>query len=92
MPRAVAPGPVSGHPAATHRVGACARSRAVATYGALSNRAFVELVYNNVLGRQGDGGGVAHWEGQLNGGRDRGSVMVGFSESAEFILATGTTP
>ncbi|HMJ76425.1 MAG TPA: DUF4214 domain-containing protein, partial [Iamia sp.] len=54
-------------------------------YGALSNEAFVELVYENVLGRPGEGDGVAFWTGQLNSGaRTRGQVMTGFSESPEY--------
>jgi hypothetical protein len=57
-------------------------------YGALSNAAFVDLVYQNVLGRGGDQGGVSYWNGQLDSGaRDRGSVMVGFSESPEYVAA-----
>ena len=63
-----------------------------ATYGSLSDEAFVELVYNNVLGRTADAGGLAHWVGQLAAGVDRGTVMVGLSESPEFIVATGTIP
>ncbi|HEV7722546.1 MAG TPA: DUF4214 domain-containing protein, partial [Iamia sp.] len=45
----------------------------------------VELVYENVLGRPGEGDGVAFWTGQLNSGaRTRGQVMTGFSESPEY--------
>lgn len=57
-------------------------------YGHLSNRAFVELLYQNVLGRAGDGGGLAHWTSVLDGGKPRGEVMVGFSESNEFVTAS----
>ncbi|HSL56937.1 MAG TPA: family 43 glycosylhydrolase [Acidimicrobiales bacterium] len=59
-------------------------------YGQLSDRAFVELVYANVLGRAPDGGGLTHWTGMLGSGRTRGWVMIGFSESAEFRSLTGT--
>jgi hypothetical protein len=62
----------------------------VGTYGSLTNGRFVELVYSNVLGRTADPAGSAYWQGQLAGGLDRGKMMVGFSESAEFILATGS--
>ena len=56
-----------------------------AKYGALSNRAFVELVYDNVLGRSGDAGGISYWTGQLNAKKkSRGQVMLNFSESNEF--------
>lgn len=54
-------------------------------YGGLTNAQFVTRVYLNVLGRQPDPSGLAHWTGQLNtGAMTRGQVMVGFSESAEF--------
>lgn len=61
----------------------------VARYGALSQSGFVDLIYRNVLGRPADLGGLTYWVGQLvNGLRDRGSVMLGFSESAEHVRAT----
>jgi hypothetical protein len=54
-------------------------------YGALGNGQFVDLVYNNVLGRAADPGGKAFWQGQLDGGlKTRGQVMLGFSESDEY--------
>ena len=56
------------------------------TYGALSNSAFVTLVYENVLERSPDAGGLAYWKGKLdNGTFSRGDVMVGFSESSEGV-------
>jgi hypothetical protein len=56
-----------------------------ARYGSLSNAEFVELVYENVLGRAPDPGGSAHWTGQLDSGAmTRGEVMLGFSESSEY--------
>jgi hypothetical protein len=55
-----------------------------ATYGSLSNQAFVTLVYQNVLERDPAPNEVAYWSQQLaTGAKTRGSVMVGFSESAE---------
>jgi Domain of unknown function (DUF4214) len=57
----------------------------LATYGNLDNTQFVTLLYQNVLGRAPDPGGLAFWVGQLNGGiLTRGQVMLGFSESPEF--------
>jgi hypothetical protein len=54
-------------------------------YGTLSNEAFVDLIYQNILGRAPDSGGYAYWVGELNSGRQtRGQVMVGFSESDEY--------
>ena len=56
-----------------------------ATYGSLSNAAFVTLVYENVLDRAPDPGGDAYWVGQLDSAtKTRGQVMVGFSESSEY--------
>ncbi len=58
-------------------------------YGDLSNRAFVELVYRNVLGRDGEPTGVTFWASQLDQGlRTRGRVMTGFSESSEYRRKT----
>ncbi len=58
-------------------------------YGALSNGEFVDLVYQNVLGREADASGRAYWVGQLDRGvKNRGQVMVGYSESNEYKTAT----
>ncbi|HMJ78558.1 MAG TPA: DUF4214 domain-containing protein, partial [Iamia sp.] len=55
-----------------------------ALYGPLSNRAFVERIYLNGLGRPGEPAGVAYWTAELDSGRrNRGTVMRGFSESTE---------
>ncbi len=62
----------------------------VAAYGSLSNSAFVDLVYTNVVGRPADSGGRAFWIDYLNRGNSRGAVMIGFSESAEYVLRTAT--
>lgn len=54
-------------------------------YGRLSNTAFVELLYQNVLGRAADPGGLAAWTNLLEtGARSRAQVVLGFSESGEF--------
>ncbi len=59
-------------------------------YGSLSNAEFVELVYQNVLGRSPDSAGLSHWSAQLDSGAlTRGGVMLGFSDSSEFKTATG---
>ncbi len=62
------------------------------TYGPLDDAAFVDLVYRNVLRRDPDAGGRAHWVRQLGVGLDRGSMMVAFSESPENIVRSGTLP
>lgn len=58
------------------------------TYGSLTDRQFVELIYKNVLGRDlpvVEVGGPNFWTGQLStGARTRGQVMVEFSESDEY--------
>jgi hypothetical protein len=57
-------------------------------YGTLTNRAFVERIYQNILGRDGEPSGIDYWTGELDAGRrNRGSVMVGFSESSEYKTA-----
>jgi hypothetical protein len=54
-------------------------------YGSLSNRQFVELVYENVLGRPGEASGVSFWTSRLDRRvSTRGQVMTGFSESNEY--------
>jgi hypothetical protein len=61
-----------------------------ARYGALDDASFLFLVYSNVLGRQPDLAGFNHWMAQRAAGMSRGQVMIGFSESDEFITRTGT--
>ncbi|MCT4372255.1 DUF4214 domain-containing protein [Yangia mangrovi] len=58
------------------------------TYGALDNGAFVDLLYNNVLGRDADATGLANWTARLDGGMSRSEVVQGFAQSAEFIAGT----
>ncbi|HRW39479.1 MAG TPA: DUF4214 domain-containing protein, partial [Aquihabitans sp.] len=54
-------------------------------YGSLSNSDFVTLVYQNVLGRAPDSGGLSYWTGQLDQRKkSRGQVMANFSESNEY--------
>ncbi|WP_426573394.1 DUF4214 domain-containing protein [Aquihabitans sp. McL0605] len=57
-------------------------------YGTLTNSAFVDQVYTNVLGRQPDASGRSYWTARLNGGMPRGTVMTNFSESTEFRRGT----
>ncbi|MCU1358374.1 MAG: family of calcium-binding protein [Acidimicrobiales bacterium] len=60
-------------------------SEFVRRYGEMSNRKFVEQIYVNVQGRTGDPSGIDFWTGQLDrGNKNRGQVMVGFSESTEY--------
>jgi len=67
----------------------------VSRYGAsLSNAAFVDALYQNVLHRGGDAGGIAYWNQQLDTkARDRPDVLVQFTQLPEFvgISAANTT-
>ncbi|MCR8547414.1 DUF4214 domain-containing protein [Salipiger sp. P9] len=58
------------------------------TYGALDNAGFVTLLYNNVLGRDPDATGLANWVARLDGGMGRAEVVLGFSQSTEFVNST----
>lgn len=53
-----------------------------ATYGSLSNQAFVEALYTNLLGGAGDAAGIAFWTAALDGGQSRSAMVT------DFILAT----
>jgi hypothetical protein len=56
-----------------------------ALYGQVSNAGFVDLVYDNVLGRPASSGDRTYWTNELNAGRrTRGTLMIGFSEAAEY--------
>jgi hypothetical protein len=54
-------------------------------YGsANSNTAFINTLYQNVLHRSADEGGLNYWLSELNAGsQSRASVLIGFSESTE---------
>lgn len=58
-------------------------------YGSLTDAEFVALVYENVLGRSPDAAGLSYWTKQLKAGKTRGRLMVGFSESSEYIRKQG---
>ncbi len=63
-------------------------SEFVRRYGSLSNTAFVNRVYQNVLGRTADANGLAYWKARLDGGMPRGQVMANFSQSTEYMRST----
>ena len=57
-----------------------------ATYGELTDRGFVELLYTNVFEREGDAAGVAFWTAEIEAGRlSRAEVVTEFANSTEFI-------
>ena len=62
-----------------------------ATYGALGSAGFVDLLYRNVLGREGDAAGLESWTGRLDAGMSRAEVVRGFAQSTEFAAATADT-
>ncbi|NDW01338.1 DUF4214 domain-containing protein [Salipiger sp. PrR002] len=56
-----------------------------ADYDGLGNEGYVQALYNNVLGRDADATGLANWTARLDEGTTRAEVLVGFSQSQEFI-------
>jgi len=57
-----------------------------ADYGKLSDVGFVTAMYENVLGRAPDQGGLNFWVGELEGGgQTRAVILVGFAESPENV-------
>lgn len=61
-----------------------------ARYGDLSDADYVDRVYTNILGRPADETGRAFWTQKMREGWNRGRVLVGFSESAEYKRKTDT--
>lgn len=60
-------------------------------YGSLTDAEFIDLIYVNIFGRAADAGGRDYWLGRMaNEGLDRGTVMLFFSESPEYIELTQT--
>lgn len=57
-------------------------------YDALDDRAFVDAIYRNVLGRGADQAGSDHWTGRLDAGLQRYELLAHFSESGEHKLRT----
>ena len=55
------------------------------TYGTLDNADFVSLLYENVLHRPADPGGLNGWLGALASGETRAQVVLGFTQSQEDI-------
>lgn len=62
-----------------------------ASYGTLDQDGFIRQIYRNVLGREGEAGGVDYWNSQMSGGVSRATVLMRFAESPENIANTGTT-
>lgn len=57
-----------------------------ALYGAnLSDADFVDQLYLNVLGREGEAAGVGFWNGYLADGGDRAAALVDFTQLPEYV-------
>ena len=51
-------------------------------YGDLNNSEFVEAVYRNTLGREGDAQGITFWSRLIDGGMSRSDFVATFVEAA----------
>ena len=58
-------------------------------YGSLTDRQFIGLVYQNVMGRAADAGGERYWLDRLSSGTTRGELMTYFSDSPEYRSRSG---
>ena len=58
------------------------------SYSHLSNRAFVEAIYQNALGRSGDSEGIDFWTGRLNSGMTRSDMVAKFIDTSLTIDMT----
>ena len=54
-------------------------------YGSLSDGAFVDRIYQNVLGRPADPSGRAYWIKKLRSGTSRGVLVAQFAQSGEYV-------
>lgn len=52
-------------------------------YASLTDEAFLALLYQNVLDREGEAGGIDYWLKTLESGANRANVLGAFAESAE---------
>ena len=59
------------------------------TYGDLENQAFVEAIYRNALGRDGDAEGIAYWTDLVDRGMIRSDMVATF---VELSMVTDLTP
>ncbi len=59
-------------------------------YGSVDDQRFVDLVYRNVLRRDPEPSDREFWITSLGSGYPRGTMMLAFSESEEFVQRTDT--
>ena len=65
-------------------------AEASAGFGAMSNEAFTQTLYQQAMHRSGDAVEVAYWTGLLDRGvLDRGDVLLQFAESDEKVALVG---
>lgn len=65
-------------------------AEAIRAYGADPNASdFVSRLYRNVLGRDGEAGGVQFWNTELARGAGKAQVLASFSESPENVQNVG---
>ena len=55
-----------------------------------SDEAFIQFVVGQSLGRDPDSEELSYWTSALAGGYDRALVVLSYTESAEFVQASGT--
>ncbi|HEY8359597.1 MAG TPA: DUF4214 domain-containing protein [Ramlibacter sp.] len=53
----------------------------------LNSADFVDVLYQNVLGRDGEAAGVAYWTEALGAGTSRANVLLAFASGAENVAA-----
>jgi hypothetical protein len=58
-------------------------------YDAMTNQQFVEAMYRNALGRDGDGAGIVYWVARLDSGMPRYVLVLNFADSPECKQKTG---
>jgi len=54
----------------------------ISTYSNLNNREFVEAIYQNVLGKDGDEEGILYWTNELDSGVSRSDMVSSFVEAS----------
>ena len=54
----------------------------------MSNLDFLNQLYQNILDRDGDSGGLSFWSNELDNGVDRENVLISFSQSSENVAGT----
>ena len=80
----------SGTPVSQIAAAFVASTEFTAIYGTLSDTAFINAQYQSVLGRSATAQEQTQWSTQLAAGANRGTVLLGLTESNEYKLASDT--